>query len=111
MPRRVRMTVGYRGTRYAGWAVQPAAQTGGRPTLQATLSDALQQALGHSVHVAAAGRTDAGVHADAQVVSFETSSTLPADALQSVMPRWLPDDVWIVDAADTADAFDARRDA
>jgi tRNA pseudouridine38-40 synthase len=109
--RRVRLIVGYCGTRYAGWAVQNPSRTGGRPTLQATVETALGEALGHPVRVTAAGRTDAGVHADAQVVSFETSSSISTDGLRRVLDRWLPDDVWAVDAADAPSGFDARRSA
>src|SRR5439155_513917 len=74
--RRLRLTLGYRGTRYAGWATQSPSRTRGRPTVQATLEAALASAVRHPVRVTAAGRTDAGVHADAQVVSFETSSRI-----------------------------------
>jgi tRNA pseudouridine38-40 synthase len=111
LERRLRLTLGYRGTRYAGWAVQSPSRTRGRPTLQATLEAALGKALGHPVRVAAAGRTDAGVHADAQVVSFETSSRITAAGLQRVLERWLPDDLWIVGIADVASDFDPRRSA
>jgi tRNA pseudouridine38-40 synthase len=107
--RRLRLTLGYRGTRYAGWAVQSPSRTRGRPTLQATLETALGEALGHPVRVTAAGRTDAGVHADAQVVSFDTSSTMKAAGLRRVLQRWLPDDLWIVDVAEAPSSFDARR--
>jgi len=107
--RRLRLTLGYRGTRYAGWAIQSSSRTRGRSTVQGTLETALASALGHPVRVTAAGRTDAGVHADAQVVSFDTSSTISPEGLQRVMERWLPDDVWIVDIAEADAAFDARR--
>jgi tRNA pseudouridine38-40 synthase len=107
--RRLRLTLGYRGTRYAGWAVQSPTCTRGRPTVQATLETALGRALGHTVRVTAAGRTDAGVHADAQVVSFETASPMTAAGLQQVLPRWLPDDLWILDVAEASPGFDARR--
>src|SRR5205807_8208018 len=95
--RRLRLTLGYRGTRYAGWAVQSRSQF---PTVQSTVEAALQSALGHSVRLVAAGRTDAGVHADGQVVSFDTSSHVPAERVATVSARWLPDDVWVVDSAD-----------
>ena len=103
--------IGYRGTRYAGWAIQPAAVTHGRPTLQATLQDALQDALGHPGALQCAGRTDAGVHADAQVVTFGTSSSIPPNGLLQVLPRRLPDDVWLLEAAEVEPSFDARRSA
>ena len=100
------MTLGYRGTHYAGWATQP-----GGATVQDCVESALASALGHPVRVTAAGRTDAGVHAEGQVVSFETSSTIPATGLQRVLPRHLPDDVWVDNVADAAASFDARRSA
>jgi len=103
----MRLTLGYRGTHYAGWAVQ----AGGRATIQSTVEAALAPTLGHPVRVTAAGRTDAGVHADAQVVSFETSSTITPHGVVEVLPRHLPDDVWAVDALETPAAFDARRSA
>jgi tRNA pseudouridine38-40 synthase len=111
IPRRLRLTIGYRGTRYAGWATQSPRVTHGRPTVQATVEDALERALGHPVSTTAAGRTDAGVHADGQVVSFDTSASLPPDGLRLVLPRYLPDDLWVVDAADASHGFDARRSA
>jgi tRNA pseudouridine38-40 synthase len=109
--RRLRLTLGYRGTRYAGWAVQSASVTQGRPTIQTTVEAALAEGLGHAVRVTAAGRTDAGVHADGQVVSFDTSSPISADGLLRILQRWLPDDVWILDGAEASSDFDARRSA
>src|SRR5215469_8886980 len=108
MQRRMRLTLGYRGTRYAGWAVQSCSQL---PTIQATLESALQRALGHPARVTAAGRTDAGVHADGQVVSFETTSAISPDGLLRVLARWLPDDVWPLDLDAAPAEFDARRSA
>ena len=86
----MRLTLGYRGTRYAGWAVQSPSRTRGRPTLQATLETALSTALDHPVRVTAAGRTDAGVHADAQVVSFDTASHITPAGLKRVLERARP---------------------
>src|SRR5882672_657216 len=86
--RRLQLTLGYRGTRYAGWAVQSPSRTRGRPTVQGTLESALAHGLGHPVRVVGAGRTDAGVHADMQVASCDTSSTITALGLRRVMDRW-----------------------
>jgi tRNA pseudouridine38-40 synthase len=99
--------LGYRGTRYAGWASQRARQ----PTLQDTLESTLAESLGHPVHLTAAGRTDAGVHAEGQVVSFETTSTIPPDGLRQVLRTHLPDDIWVVHAAECPPSFNARRSA
>jgi tRNA pseudouridine38-40 synthase len=103
---RFRMTLGYRGTHYAGWATQPR-----RATVQASVESALATALHHPVRVTAAGRTDAGVHADGQVVSFETSATITPDGVRQVLSHALPDDVWVNDVSEAPATFDARRSA
>jgi tRNA pseudouridine38-40 synthase len=104
--RRVRATLGYRGTHYAGWGIQPH-----QPSVQASVESALASALGHPVRVTAAGRTDAGVHADAQVISFDTSSAITPAGLRGVLPRYLPDDIWFSDVAEAPADFDARKSA
>jgi tRNA pseudouridine38-40 synthase len=71
----------------------------------------MSSALGEPVRVTAAGRTDAGVHADGQVVSFETASPIPCDGLRRVLQQHLPDDIWAVEAAEVSPDFDARRSA
>src|SRR5690242_16200264 len=106
MPARMRATLGYRGTRFAGWGIQPH-----KPTVQATVESALASALGHAVRVTAAGRTDAGVHAEGQVISFETSSSITPRGLHSVLEAKLPVDVWVHDVAEAPGDFDARRSA
>jgi tRNA pseudouridine38-40 synthase len=73
------------------------------------LETALATALGHPVRTTVAGRTDAGVHAEAQVVSFATSSSLPTTRLALTLAPLLAADMWIVDAADAPTTFDARR--
>jgi tRNA pseudouridine38-40 synthase len=72
---------------------------------------ALESALAHPVRVTAAGRTDAGVHADAQVISFDTTSTITPDGIHNVLRRSLPGDVWVDEVAEAAADFDARRSA
>lgn len=67
--------------------------------------------LGHPVTVVAAGRTDAGVHAEGQVVSLDTASSIPAQGLERALRARLPEDVWIVRAADAPAGFHARRSA
>jgi tRNA pseudouridine38-40 synthase len=51
------------------------------------------------------------VHADGQVVSFETTSPIPAEGLVRALPQWLPVDIWPIEAEDVDVAFDARRSA
>ncbi len=81
----VRLTLGYRGDAFAGWARQSPTTTHGLDTVQGVLEHALADALGQPTSCTAAGRTDAGVHAEGQVVSFATSSTIPADGLRRVL--------------------------
>jgi tRNA pseudouridine38-40 synthase len=104
--RRLRLTIGYYGTAYAGWATQP-----GKRTVQATLESALARVLDQPVTTTVAGRTDAGVHAAAQVLSFDTTSSIAAQSMSEVLGHELPEDIWVLDADEVAPSFDARRDA
>jgi tRNA pseudouridine38-40 synthase len=111
-----RLTVAYRGGSYAGWQRQLNALT-----VQEVLEGALAGLLGAELRVVGAGRTDAGVHARGQVVSFTTPErTPPAPPLQrTVLTRTLvhgtnarlPDDVRVLAAAPAPVGFDARRHA
>lgn len=104
--RRFRATLGYRGTRYAGWGVQPHALT-----VQGAVESALADVVGHPLRVTAAGRTDAGVHAEGQVISFDTTSTITPDGLHRALSTKLPEDVWVHSVDEAAPGFDARRSA
>ena len=103
--RTIRLTLAYDGTAYAGWQVQPE-----RTTVQGVLEVAIEKVTGRSVRVIASGRTDAGVHAAGQVVSFQTESHLAADVLRRALNAELPRDVAVLLAADTPDDFHALRD-
>jgi len=70
--RRIRITVSYDGTDFHGWQVQP-----GLPTIQAAIESVLAEIEGAPVHVAGSGRTDAGVHALAQVAAFSLENPIP----------------------------------
>jgi tRNA pseudouridine38-40 synthase len=104
MPRVIRMHLEYDGAAYRGFALQP-----GLLTIQQVLEQALANVLEHSVRVTAGGRTDAGVHAIGQVVSFETRARLPADAISRALNSRLPDDILAGPSQDTEPWFDARR--
>lgn len=104
--RNVRLDLAYEGTRYHGFGLQP-----NRRTIQEVLEEALARSLGERVRVTAAGRTDAGVHASGQVVSFTTRGRLaPAELLRAVN-AYLPDDVHVYGAAEGPPELDARRSA
>jgi tRNA pseudouridine38-40 synthase len=96
-----RLVLAYDGTPFAGWAAQP-----GKRTVQAELERALATVLRAEVSVAVAGRTDRGVHALGQVVSYDG----PLPSLRSVNAV-LPDEIAVLCAEEAPDGFSARRDA
>lgn len=80
--------------------------------MQGVFEHALGRMHGHRVHVTAAGRTDAGVHALGQVVSFRTGiDSLTSGVLPRAVNSYLPEDVRVVDAQEADSRFDARRSA
>lgn len=104
--RTLRLDLSYEGTAYHGFGVQP-----NRRTVQEVLEEALARSLGERVRVVAAGRTDAGVHASGQVVSFSTRGRLAAPDLLRATNARLPRDVHVDAAAEMPPTFDARRSA
>jgi tRNA pseudouridine38-40 synthase len=100
---RVRAVVAYDGTDYGGFQRQSNA-----PTIQAALEAALAQVTGESVTIAAAGRTDAGVHALGQVIAFDTSWQHEIGALQRALNATLPADVAVREVAVAPPEFHPR---
>src|SRR2546423_1676944 len=101
--RTIRVTVAYDGADFAGFQAQA-----GPRTVQQALEAALLGVTGVATRVAGAGRTDAGVHASGQVVSFRTASSLAADAFRRALNANLPADVVVLDLVDAAAGFHAR---
>ncbi len=104
--RRIRITVSYDGTEYHGWQVQP-----GLPTIQNALETVLGEIEGAPVRVEGSGRTDAGVHALAQVAAFDLGNPIPPVNLCKAMNRLLPRDVRVLEAAEAATDFHPRFQA
>lgn len=98
------MVVSYEGTRYHGWQSQKHIS----PTVQECLESALGRIANHPVEVICAGRTDAGVHAVAQVVHFDTQSERNAQAWVSGTNHHLPDDIAARWVGPVSDEFHAR---
>lgn len=98
--------IAYDGTDFAGWQCQK----NGR-TVQETLELAAQTALGSPVKITASGRTDAGVHAAAQVCHFDCECTVPPEKMPDCLNRFLPKDVRVLEGREGADGFDANRSA
>jgi tRNA pseudouridine38-40 synthase len=104
--RRVRITVSYDGTEYHGWQVQP-----GLATVQGTLQEVLSGIEGAAVHLDGSGRTDAGVHALAQVAAFGLANPIPCENLRRAMNRLLPRDIRVLAAEEAAADFHPRYNA
>ncbi len=104
--RRIRITLSYDGTDYYGWQVQP-----GLPTIQGVAESVLSEIEGAEVKVEGSGRTDAGVHALAQVAAFSLENPIPTANLEKAMNRLLPRDIRILSAAETHENFHPRFDA
>lgn len=104
--RRLKLTVSYDGTEYHGWQVQP-----GLPTIQAALQQVFAEIEGGAVHVTGSGRTDAGVHALAQVASVDMENPIPIENLRRAANRLLPPDIRVTDIAEAAPDFHPRFDA
>jgi len=108
--RTLKLTVAYDGTRYAGWQIQ---RRNGerRPTIQDTMERALARILQESVKVVGSGRTDAGVHALAQVAHITTRSSMPCRRLLRAVNHVLPLDIAVSRIEDADPAFHARFSA
>ena len=102
----VKLTLEYEGTRYHGWQAQSAA-----PTIEAALRAAIESLTGESPVLTAAGRTDAGVHALGQVVSFRLEQAFPVEQLPGALNARLDPDIAVRRAEIVAESFNARYSA
>ncbi|MFT4553408.1 MAG: tRNA pseudouridine38-40 synthase [Chlamydiales bacterium] len=98
-----KLTIAYDGTAYSGWQVQPNALT-----IQELLENALKILLRQEVRVIGAGRTDAGVHARAQVAHFIADQNLDVSLILASVNGILPNDVTVLDLEEVSDEFHAR---
>ncbi|GBF79889.1 tRNA pseudouridine(38-40) synthase TruA [Aphanothece sacrum] len=103
---RVALVIQYLGNDFHGWQRQPKQRT-----VQEELEKAITEVLGHRLNVKAAGRTDSGVHAAAQVAHFDTFSPIPAMRWADILNPRLPDDVLIRASASVPLTWHARFSA
>jgi tRNA pseudouridine38-40 synthase len=104
---RYRAVLAYIGTDFHGWQAQKNAAR----TVQAVLETALEKLAGGPVRVRASGRTDAGVHAEGQVVDFELPGAREPSRVLAAVNAMLPRDARLLEVEAAAPGFDARRDA
>jgi len=103
---RIKLIVEYDGTNYAGWQ----RQTNGL-SVQEALERAFEQASGEHVAIHGAGRTDAGVHAEAQVAHLETQCSIPPEKISFALNTALPPDIRVRRSECVDGGFHARFDA
>jgi tRNA pseudouridine38-40 synthase len=99
----VRLTVEYDGTDFSGFQAQPSVRT-----VAGEIEAALARLFSDDIKVTGAGRTDAGVHATGQVVSFTAGARFPFERLLLALNALLPDDLSVREAAIAGDGFSAR---
>ena len=100
------LRISYDGTNYFGWQKQPNVLT-----VQTVLEEALNKLFGTSIKTAGASRTDCGVHAEEQVVSFAAQRRYEPDDLPHRLNKMLPDDISVIRADVTDKKFSARFDS
>lgn len=101
-----KLTLAYDGTEFAGWQRQP-----GRRTVQGELEAAIERITQERSKCIASGRTDAGVHALGQVVSFTSNTNLPGPVLTKALNAELPEDLLVFEVLEMPANFHALRDA
>ena len=106
MPRNIKLVLAYDGTDFAGWQVQP-----DQNTIQGALAAAIERITGEQVLPQGSGRTDAGVHAVAQVAAFQTESPIPAPNLVIALNDTLPSAIRVIHAQEVAADFHPRASA
>ena len=110
LPYHYKVVISYKGSNYFGW--QDLGDSGKKPTVQFLITQVLRRICKFAdCKVAAASRTDAGVHARGQVAKLSISVDIPAGKLQLGMNSLLPDDIRIEECAHCLPAFSANRDS
>lgn len=104
--RNLKLTLAYDGADFSGWQIQP-----GVPTIQGTLASAIGRITGENVLPQGSGRTDAGVHALAQVATFATCSPIPVENFVIALNDVLPCAIRILEVCEVPAEFHARRSA
>lgn len=102
--RNLKLILAYDGSDFAGWQVQPESAT-----IQGALASAIGRLTGEKVLPQGSGRTDAGVHALAQVATFATESSIPATNLVKALNDGLPGSIRVLEATEVPPEFHARK--
>jgi len=104
--RTLKLILAYDGSTFHGWQVQP-----GKPTIQGALASAIESLTGEKLLPQGSGRTDAGVHALAQVATFQTASSIPTANFRVVLNDRLPPAIRVLTVDEMHEGFHARHSA
>ena len=104
--RNLKVILSYDGSEFSGWQVQPDAAT-----VQGTLASVIGRITGEKVLPQGSGRTDAGVHALAQVMTFVTESSVPTENFSKAMNDILPPAIRVTEVSEAPAGFHARHSA
>jgi tRNA pseudouridine38-40 synthase len=106
LSRNIKLTLAYDGHDFAGWQIQP-----DRLTIQGTLVSVIEHITGEKTLPQGSGRTDAGVHALAQVATVSLQSRIPIANLRKAMNDVLPESIRVLKAEEAPEDFHARKSA
>lgn len=110
--RNIKLEVEYDGTNYCGWQVQRKSKNAKAcKSIQEVIEKTLQKILQEKIKLIASGRTDAGVHAKAQIANFKTNSNISCEKLQMALNGLLPKDITIARIEEKSFDFHSRFDA
>lgn len=102
-----KIIVQYDGTKYNGWQRQGNTQN----TIQERFENVLSKMCGKNIEIFASGRTDAGVHAEAQVANFKCDTGLSAEEIKEYLNQYLPQDILVTSIAEVDERFHSRLNA
>ncbi|MDG4657254.1 tRNA pseudouridine(38-40) synthase TruA [Ectobacillus antri] len=102
-----KMLIQYDGSRYKGWQ----RLGNGENTIQGKIEHVLSEMVGRPIEIIGCSRTDAGVHAFAQIANFKLEEQLPVEEIQAYLHKYLPNDISVVQVEETHERFHARYNA
>lgn len=102
-----KITIQYDGTKYNGWQRQKNTKN----TIQEKFESVLGKMCGHNVEIFASGRTDAGVHAVAQVANFKCETDKTTEEIKEYLNHYLPTDILVTSAEEVHERFHSRLNA
>ena len=107
MKRNIRLKIAYDGSRYNGWQKQGNTDN----TIQGKLEKLLFLMTGEEIEIHGSGRTDAGVHALAQIANFHTDSQMTTEEMKKYFAKYLPSDIAVLEVDEVKDRFHSRLNA